>query len=359
LWADEGISVRTVSGSFTEMKHLLSRAIHPPLHYLILHGWTHLFGNSEFSVRFPSVMFSLISIFMAYRVGGLIFDRTTGIFAALLVSLSLFNIRYAQEARNYSLLCMLGLTSYFYFIKMLQNQAQKYSIGYVIVSVLLLYTHVYGLFTIVSHNLYMLVRKLVLRREDHPLSLTRWIGVQLILILSFSPWFHVILHHVLTRQTKGAWQPTPSANNLISLFVAYAGSPAMLVLYGVIASIALVLWRRTQGQATKLQVAKIITLQDLSFTRLEPMYLLLIWLFSHNVVPLLMSQLLTSFYRPRYTIVGSIAFYLLIAKGLRNLSHHKRLINAAVASLFILSVAGFWPYYQNFDILPALKDGDS
>jgi uncharacterized membrane protein len=210
LWADEGISVRTVSGSFTEMKHLLSRAIHPPLHYLILHGWTHLFGNSEFSVRFPSVMFSLISIFMAYRVGGLIFDRTTGIFAALLVSLSLFNIRYAQEARNYSLLCMLGLTSYFYFIKMLQNQAQKYSIGYIIVSVLLLYTHVYGLFTIVSHNLYMLVRKLVLRREDHPLSLTHWIGVQLILILSLSPWFHVILHHVLTRQTKGAWQPTPS-----------------------------------------------------------------------------------------------------------------------------------------------------
>jgi hypothetical protein len=195
----------------------------------------------------------------------------------------------------------------------------------------------------------MLVRKLVLRREDHPLSLTRWIGVQLILILSFSPWFHVILHHVLTRQTKGAWQPTPSANNLISLFVAYAGSPAMLVLYGVIASIALVLWRRTQGQATKLQVAKIITLQDLSFTRLEPMYLLLIWLFSHNVVPLLMSQLLTSFYRPRYTIVGSIAFYLLIAKGLRNLSHHKRLINAAVASLFILSVAGFRPYYQNYN----------
>jgi hypothetical protein len=181
----------------------------------------------------------------------------------------------------------------------------------------------------------------------------------MILILSFSKWFHVILHHVLTRQTKGAWQPTPSANNLISLFVAYAGSPAMLVLYGVIASIALVLWRRTQGPATKLQVAKIITLQDLSFTRLEPMYLLLIWLFSHNVVPLLMSQLLTSFYRPRYTIVGSIAFYLLIAKGLRNLSHHKPLINVAVASLFILSVAGFWPYYQNFDILPALKDGDS
>ena len=349
LWADEGISVRTVSVSFTEMKHLLSRAIHPPLHYLILHGWTHLFGNSEFSVRFPSVIFSLISIFMAYQVGCLLFDRTTGIFAALLVSLSLFNIRYAQEARNYSLLCMLGLTSYFYFIKMLQNQDKKHSIGYLIASILLLYTHVYGLFTIISHNLYILVRKFVLRREDHPLSLTRWIGVQVILILSFSPWFHVILHHVLNRQAKGSWQPAPSTHNLIGLFVAYAGSPAMLMLYGVIASIALVLWRRAQGHAPKHHVSKIIALQDLSFTRLEPMYLLLIWLFSHNVVPFLMSQILTSFYRPRYTIVGSIAFYLLVAKGLRDLSQHKRLLHAAVASLLILSVVSFRPYYHSYN----------
>jgi hypothetical protein len=123
----------------------------------------------------------------------------------------------------------------------------------------------------------------------------------------------------------------------------------MFVLYGVIASIALVLWRRAQEPTPRRPMSQIITLQDLSFTRLEPMYLLFIWLFSHNVVPFLMSQFLTSFYRPRYTIVGSIAFYLLIAKSLRNLSHHNRLMNTAIASLFILSVVSFRPYYQNYN----------
>ena len=75
LWADEGISVRTVTASFAEMKQVLSKAVHPPLHYLVLHGWTRLFGDSEFSVRFPSVLFSLVTVLMSYRIGSLLFDR--------------------------------------------------------------------------------------------------------------------------------------------------------------------------------------------------------------------------------------------------------------------------------------------
>ncbi|ETW96580.1 MAG: hypothetical protein ETSY1_26030 [Candidatus Entotheonella factor] len=112
LWADEGITVRTVSDSFTAMKQILAKAIHPPLHYLILHPFTHLFGNSEFVVRLPSAIFGIMSIFMTYCLGKSLFNARTGFIAAGLVALSYFQIRYSQEARNYALLNMLALCSY-------------------------------------------------------------------------------------------------------------------------------------------------------------------------------------------------------------------------------------------------------
>ena len=56
LWADEGITVSTVSNAFTAMQEVLAKSIHPPLYYLILHPFVQIFGNSEWVARLPSAM---------------------------------------------------------------------------------------------------------------------------------------------------------------------------------------------------------------------------------------------------------------------------------------------------------------
>lgn len=337
LWADEGITVQTVSDSFAAMQQILSKAIHPPLHYLILHPLTHVFGNSEFVVRLPSALFGIVSIVMTYLLGKRLFNTQTGLIAAGLVALSYVQIRYSQEARNYALLNMLALFSYYSFVQLLQKPSRKHTVGYLIASVLMLYTHFYGLFIIFSQNLYMLIRVCVLGKQVRP-SLLHWIGLQFAAALLFMPWVSVLMHHVSTRQSTGAWQARPSLYTLSSTFGVYAGSLPILVLFSAIALLAAGLWF-FKPAANDPQTPRT------SFARMEPLYILLTWLGSQTLVPFMLSQVMTSLYHYRYTIVGSIAFYLLMALALRQLQRTRFLLPAALACLVALSGFGLYRYY--------------
>lgn len=156
LWLDKGAAVRTAQLSPEEIINKISGNYHPPL-YFILHGWIAITSDSEFSVRLLSALLGTFSIFMIYMVGRLLFDQTTGILAALLLSLSRFNIFYSQETRMYSLLALLTLLSMYYFLRLIQENSLQNKVGYILFSTLLIYTHNVGLFIIIAQNLYCLI----------------------------------------------------------------------------------------------------------------------------------------------------------------------------------------------------------
>ena len=76
IWLDEAFSI--VSAKLNLSQIFFRPETNPPLYYSILHLWINLFGDSEFSVRFPSVLFGSLSIFMVYKVGNEIFDKDVG-----------------------------------------------------------------------------------------------------------------------------------------------------------------------------------------------------------------------------------------------------------------------------------------
>ena len=84
IWFDEGYSIVTAKLDFLQVARVQDEV--PPLYYLILHWWIQFFGDSEFSVRFPSVIFGLLSIFMAYKTAHHLFDKNAGIICSLLIS---------------------------------------------------------------------------------------------------------------------------------------------------------------------------------------------------------------------------------------------------------------------------------
>ncbi|PJA55943.1 hypothetical protein CO165_00980, partial [Candidatus Roizmanbacteria bacterium CG_4_9_14_3_um_filter_33_18] len=43
---------------------------HPPLYYLFMKLWTNLFGYSEIALRMPSILFSLMTGYVVYLIGG-------------------------------------------------------------------------------------------------------------------------------------------------------------------------------------------------------------------------------------------------------------------------------------------------
>ncbi|MGZ4892005.1 MAG: hypothetical protein ACXV2B_07085, partial [Halobacteriota archaeon] len=92
-------------------------------------------------------------------------DTRAGLLAAFLLAASSFNIRYAQEVRMYSLLVFLGVLSMYFFIRLTRDRTPVTLVGYVIVTTLMLYTHVYGLFLLVAQNIYVVGLLLVSRRD--------------------------------------------------------------------------------------------------------------------------------------------------------------------------------------------------
>ena len=109
LWLDEAISANVVKNySYSDIITKFSPSdFHPPLYYLTLKAWTSIFGYSEISLRFPSVIFSLITIYLVFKF--------FGFWPSLLLAFNPLYLYYSQEARMYSLVTLLVFCAYLAF----------------------------------------------------------------------------------------------------------------------------------------------------------------------------------------------------------------------------------------------------
>ncbi len=74
---------------------------HPPLYYLLLHGWTRLLGGGDVSVRLLGVLIGALAVLPTYGIGRRLGGDRAGAIAALLLALNPFLIWYSQEARMF------------------------------------------------------------------------------------------------------------------------------------------------------------------------------------------------------------------------------------------------------------------
>jgi len=144
LWRDE---VDTVIFAQRGIPALVANFVRTgengPLYFLALHHWISLTGISEFSLRFFSVAFGVLTVPLVYLFGRRLLDGSVGLLAAFLVALSPYHVWYSQEARMYSLVAFLALLSLHLFHLALQRDQWLLWVGYVVVTSLALYIHLF------------------------------------------------------------------------------------------------------------------------------------------------------------------------------------------------------------------------
>src|SRR4029077_17100879 len=89
------------------------------LYYILLRGWLGFDLNSginPFFIRSFSVLASLATLPAIFWLSRQLFDRRVGLIAVALLSCNAYSIRYAQEARSYSLFMLLPTLSSGFFI---------------------------------------------------------------------------------------------------------------------------------------------------------------------------------------------------------------------------------------------------
>jgi hypothetical protein len=107
LWLDEAFSIWMGWQSIGDMLSWLVRIDqHPPLYYTLLHFWMAL-GDDAATVRALSALCSTLTIPVIYLLGRhLANDDKVGLLAALILAVSPFHVRFAQETRMYALLTL-------------------------------------------------------------------------------------------------------------------------------------------------------------------------------------------------------------------------------------------------------------
>jgi 4-amino-4-deoxy-L-arabinose transferase-like glycosyltransferase len=105
IWFDEGWSAYAAVQP-TLWDAFQADATNPPLYYVLLNISVRFTGDSEFALRWFSLVCGLLVIPLAYQLGRTVFDERAGLYAAFLAAVSPPLWWASQEARMYTLLAV-------------------------------------------------------------------------------------------------------------------------------------------------------------------------------------------------------------------------------------------------------------
>lgn len=118
LWVDEAISASVSKNILIKGVPILDSGWHYNsayvLHYSI--AFFMLFGQNEFWARFPSIIFGLLTILLAYVIGKE-YSKTGGIISALFFSVFYLEVFFSRQARFYQLFQLAFFASLYFLYK--------------------------------------------------------------------------------------------------------------------------------------------------------------------------------------------------------------------------------------------------
>ncbi|MEM7032861.1 MAG: glycosyltransferase family 39 protein, partial [Chloroflexota bacterium] len=118
FWYDEALTSLIASLSLSEILSNVAATDHPPGYYLLLHFWLHLGQNDAFIRALPAV-FSVATVLVIYYLGHFLFDQSTGLTAAFIMTILPFQVYFAQENRMYALIILIATGTTWLFFKLI------------------------------------------------------------------------------------------------------------------------------------------------------------------------------------------------------------------------------------------------
>lgn len=319
LWRDEVDALRfalfplpRLLGTFTQ------QGWNGPLYFLLLRLWIVGAGQTEFALRFPSLLGGVLIVPLTYALGRRLGSRRLAIMGSLLAAASPYLVWYSQEAKMYALLTAGALISWYLYLRGLEEGGWGTWIGYVVITSVCMYLHLLAALLIPTQGIVFLLQWSRYRHRLHP-----WLGAMGALTLPYLPFARWEVPLLFSSfQTGHLFYPLEQILAVLlqafSLGIASLALPQHLsspLLYG---GLTVTLF---------LSLAGLFLYQDR-----ESLQLLLCWLLLPPVIIYLVSLRLPVF-NARYLIWTIPAFLLLLGAGLLAVREQSRLF-------FILCLVG-------------------
>lgn len=134
----------------------LSQDTQMPLYYILLKYWQDLWGNSIIAIRSLSALFSVLTLPALYLLARELFDSDfTAKITTSLMAVSPMFIRYAQEARAYSLWTLSIVISTYLLLKAIKTNKNRYWLFYAVSIATSSYSQLLSFFIYLGHFIYV------------------------------------------------------------------------------------------------------------------------------------------------------------------------------------------------------------
>lgn len=331
LWYDEGFSVYLARMGLGEITARTAADIHPPFYYYLLHFWLKLCGNSEFSLRYLSATFGVLTVPLLWATGRRLLGAGAGLLAAALVSISPLFLWYSQEGRMYTLVTFLCLLSTYLLLRIMDGKARQavHWAAYALVNVLAVYTHFYAFF-VLAFQFFFFVGWWFLssraRLRERCSTLGTGLVCQAAIVVAYLPWSGFVLRRY--GADVSYWQGTlrigevlrktlimfSTGHSVLEVIAQPIAAGHMLILLAGLAVLAVDLAQRRRAEGG--QGGGGISLAD------RWPGLTLTGLILYMILPCLLLVVISyqrAKFHPRYLMLSSPAFFLLIAGGIATL----------------------------------------
>ncbi|GAB4541406.1 MAG: hypothetical protein Kow0063_32230 [Anaerolineae bacterium] len=351
-WIDEAWTVHFAHFSLAEMWHLLrSTEPFPPLYHPSTIYWVKLLGDSEYALRFYSLVFGVLAIPFTYRLGKELGDSRLGMLAALLMAVAPYQVWHSQEARMYSMLTAASAMSMWGFVNLWQRGGWRGWLTYVIGTEWAIMTHYHGVVLLGIQGLFVL---LTWRHRWRSQQFIAWIVASAVILLIISVWL-IFGGNLLQRYLNWIEQPTLGETYIRSAIAYSVGElvprpqaiPMSLVFVGLYMIGLVYASRRAWG----------------TWRGREVLGLLLAFTVAPNLAAWLYGEIRTTVYFERYLIMVQIGYLLAVSAGVlaiadglgRRLGRVATVI-ASLTTLALLGISGLVLTHYYFDPVYARPD---
>jgi mannosyltransferase len=183
-------------------------------------------GHGEWVIRFLNVLLSTATVPVVYALGSLLFNRRTGMLAALLLAVHPYHLMLAQRARSYPLTVLLVSLSALLFVRLLQKPSSGTVIGNAVVSAAAVYSHFFALLVIAAQLSSVLLRP----RSRVPWKILALSWALLAILLVPFGWF--ALTHASTTHVE--WVQDLSVQQTLRVLYSLTLSKGRCVLYVIL-----------------------------------------------------------------------------------------------------------------------------
>lgn len=184
LWEDEDATWHASTLGYADFARLIGHLdlVLAP-YYTLMHGWIGIFGDTETSLRMPSVIAMAAAAGMLVHLGRRLYNTGVGVLAGLIFAAIPSISRYAQEARPYAIVLALVIGSTLLLMRAVDRPTWPRYLLYGCCLALVGLAHLVGLAIVAVHFLIVLDGG----RRTGRLRVWRWIGALVLVVCVVLP----------------------------------------------------------------------------------------------------------------------------------------------------------------------------